>query len=167
MRQTANPLAAATHAVVSRVVSGGQTGADRAALDWAIARGIAHGGWCPRGRRAEDGRIAGRYALRETPSRDYEQRTRWNVRDSDGTLIVSRAAVLSGGSAYTARCAERLEQPWLHVHPGADDAAAIRAFLERYRIRTLNVAGPRASTDPGIYAYVYGLLEGLAAVGLA
>jgi len=149
-----------------RIVSGGQSGADRAALDWAIARGIAHGGWCPRGRRAEDGRIAERYALRETPSRDYEQRTRWNVRDSDGTLIVSRAAVLTGGSAYTARCAERLGRPWLHAHPGADDPAPIRAFLARHRIRTLNVAGPRASGDPGIYAYVFGLLERLEVAAL-
>ena len=162
--QSGKPVPAGSYAAVARVVSGGQTGADRAALDWAIARGVAHGGWCPRGRRAEDGRIAEHYLLLETPSRDYEQRTRWNVRDSDGTLIVSRSGVLTGGSAYTARCAERLEQPWLHVHPGADDAAAIREFLERHRIRTLNVAGPRESTDPGIYAYVYGLLERLATV---
>jgi hypothetical protein len=147
-----------------RIISGGQTGADRAALDWAIARGIAHGGWCPRGRRAEDGRIAKRYDLIETPSRDYEQRTRWNVRDSDGTLIVSRAAELTGGSAYTARCAERLARPWLHVHLGVDDAQTIRTFLERHRIRTLNVAGPRASSDAGIYEYVFGLLERFAAV---
>jgi hypothetical protein len=147
-----------------RIVSGGQTGADRAALDWAIARGISQGGWCPRGRRAEDGRIAGRYALIETPSRDYEQRTRWNVRDSDGTLIVSRADVLTGGSAYTACCAERLARPCLHAHPGADDAQAIRDFLERHRIRTLNVAGPRTTTDPEIYEYVVGVLERLAAV---
>jgi hypothetical protein len=148
-----------------RIVSGGQTGADRAALDWAIARGILHGGWCPRGRRAEDGRIPGRYELIETPSREYEQRTRWNVRDSDGTLIVSRASKLMGGSAYTVRCAERLARPWLHVHPGASDAQTIRAFLERARIRTLNVAGPRASGDEGIYDYVIGVLELLVARG--
>ncbi len=141
------------------ILSGGQTGADRAALDWAIARGIAHGGWCPRGRRAEDGTIAPRYALIETPSRDYEQRTRWNVRDSDGTLIISRSAALTGGSAFTARCAERLGQPCLHVHPDADDPQVIRAFLERHRIRTLNVAGPRASTDPQIYDYAIEVLE--------
>ena len=145
--------------LLERVVSGGQTVADRAALDWAIAKGIAHGGWCPRGRRAEDGRIGSRYALRETPSHDYEQRTRWNVRDSDGTLIVSRAAKLSGGSAYTARCAERMGRPWQHVHPGADDAESIRSFLEQHRIRTLNIAGPRVSTDPAIYEYVLCVLE--------
>jgi putative molybdenum carrier protein len=145
-----------------RIVSGGQTGADRAALDWAIAHGIPHGGWCPRGRRAEDGRIAGRYALQETPSHDYQQRTRWNVRDSDGTLIVSCTAELSGGSAYTARCAERLGRPWLHAYPGADDATALRAFVQRNRIRTMNIAGPRVSTDPGIYEYVLSVLERLA-----
>ena len=86
------------------------------------------------------------------------------MRDSDGTLIVSRAAELTGGSAYTARCAERLGQPWLHVHPGADEAQAIRDFLARHRIRVLNVAGPRESSDPGIYEYVFGVLERLAAV---
>jgi hypothetical protein len=144
---------------LQRIVSGGQTGADRAALDWAIAQGIPHGGWCPRGRRAEDGRIADRYQLLETPSRDYGQRTRWNVRDSDGTLVVSRSKRLTGGSALTARVAARLGQPCLHVHPGADDPAAIREFLERHRIRTLNVAGPRASNDPEIYEYVLEVLE--------
>jgi putative molybdenum carrier protein len=146
---------------LERIISGGQTGADRAALDWAIARGIAHGGWCPRGRRAEDGRIGRQYGLRETPSRDYAQRTRWNVRDSDATLIVSRLAELSGGSAYTARCAERLGRPWRHVHPGADSIAALVDFLQQHRIRTLNVAGPRVSTDPAIYEYVLGVLEQL------
>lgn len=129
----------------------------------AIARGIAHGGWCPRGRRAEDGRIEARYALEETPSRDYEQRTRWNVRCSDGTLVVSRSGALSGGSACTARAAGRLGRPWLHAHPGVDDPAAIRAWLGRERIRTLNVAGPRASSDPEIYGYARQLLEGVLA----
>jgi hypothetical protein len=103
------------------------------------------------------------YGLRETPSRDYQQRTRWNVRDSDGTLIFSRAAQLSGGSAYTARCAERLCKPWCHVYPGADSVERIKEFLEQHHIRTLNIAGPRVSTDPGIYAYVFAVLERLRA----
>lgn len=149
-------------ASLERIVSGGQTGADRAALDWAIARGIPHGGWCPRGRRAEDGPIDRRYQLEETPSRDYEQRTRWNLRDSDGTLILSRAPGLTGGSAYTARTAERLGKPCLHVHPGADDAKQILEWLEKARIRTLNVAGPRSSTDPDIYGYALAVLNSLA-----
>ena len=146
---------------IARIVSGGQAGADRAALDWAIAHGIPHGGWCPRGRRAEDGPIDLRYALQETPSRGYEQRTRWNVRDSDGTLLLSRAPGLTGGSAYTARSAERLGRPWRHAHPGADGVEQILAWLEKARIRTLNVAGPRTSTDPDIYAYALAVLESL------
>ena len=146
-------------ALLEKVVSGGQTGADRAALDWAIANGIAHGGWCPLGRRAEDGRIAARYKLKETPSREYDQRTRWNVRDSDGTLIICRAAQLIRGSAYTASCAERFGKPWLHIHPGATEA--IRDFLQRHQIRTLNVAGPRASGDPDAYGYVLTVLDQL------
>lgn len=144
---------------LERIVSGAQTGADRAALDFAISHGIPHGGWCPKGRRAEDGRIPPRYAVIETPSRDYAQRTRWNVRDSDATLIISRSATLTGGSGYTRRCAEELGQPWLHVHPGSDDPTLIKAFFERHRVKTLNVAGPRESTEPGIYRYVTGVLE--------
>ena len=146
---------------LERIVSGGQSGADRAALDWAIEHGLAHGGWCPRGRRAEDGPIARHYRLRETPSHDYQQRTRWNVRDSDATLIISRTPKLIGGSAYTARCAERLRRPWHHVHPGADGIGPILAFLEEHAVRTLNIAGPRVSTDPGIYDYVFGVLQRL------
>lgn len=80
---------------VARIISGGQTGADRAALDFAIAHDIPHGGWCPSGRLAEDGRIPSRYQLRETPSPDYAQRTEWNVRDSDGTVIFSSEDTLT------------------------------------------------------------------------
>jgi hypothetical protein len=146
---------------IDRIISGAQTGADRAALDFALEHGLAHGGWCPKGRRAEDGRIPPRYALIETPSKDYEQRTRWNVRDSDATLIISKSSTLTGGSAYTRRCAEQLDQPWLHVHPGSDDPKRIREFLERHRVKILNIAGPRASTEPGITEYVTAVLERL------
>ena len=118
-------------ALPARIISGAQTGADRAALDFAIEHGLAHGGWCPKGRRAEDGRIPPRYELIETPSKDYEQRTRWNVRDSDATLIISKSSTLTGGSAYTRRCAGELAKPWLHVHPGNDDPKTIQEFLER------------------------------------
>ena len=90
-----------------KIVSGGQTGADRAALDWAIAHGIPHGGWCPRGRKAEDGRIDGRYQLQETPSSSYTLRTERNVHDSDGTVVFSVAAVLTGGSMKTVRLARK------------------------------------------------------------
>ena len=82
-------------------------------------------------------------------------------RDSDATLIVSCGARLSGGSAYTARCAERFGRPCLHVHPGADDPKEVLAWLERHRVRSLNVAGPRASSEPGIYDYVMQVLANL------
>ena len=85
-----------------KIVSGGQTGADRAGLDWAISMGIPHGGWCPRGRKAEDGVIPARYQLTETKSADYLTRTRWNVRDSNATVIFTLKPTLSGGSLRTA-----------------------------------------------------------------
>src|SRR3989442_2721366 len=88
------------------IVSGGQTGVDRAALDTALALGLPCGGWCPRGRRAEDGPLPTRYPLRETPSSSYPERTVWNVRDSDGTLILHRGR-LSGGTALTLRLVSR------------------------------------------------------------
>src|SRR6478735_3602017 len=92
---------------MERVVSGGQTGADRAALDWAIAKGIPHGGWCPKGRKAEDGPIDNGYRLQETPSANYVQRTEWNVRDSDSTVIFSIGETLTGGSKKTVDLAGR------------------------------------------------------------
>jgi hypothetical protein len=149
-------------AVPITIVSGGQTGADRAALDWAIDRGLEHGGWCPRGRRAEDGVIAARYRLRETPSDRYEQRTQWNVRDSDGTVILTLAATLTGGSRTTAECAEALGRPYLHVSSAADGdgaADAVRSFVETHGIRVLNVAGPRASGEPAVAAFVRSTLD--------
>jgi len=145
----------ATSTLRLRIVSGGQTGADQAALAFARRRGWPHGGWCPRGRRTEAGPLPARYDLRETPSRGYRQRTEWNVRDSGGTVVFSLAARLAGGSATTAACARRLGKPWLHLtpvepHPGR----RLRAFLAAHGIRTLNVAGPRASEEPGVGAFV-------------
>lgn len=138
-----------------RIVSGGQTGADRAALDAAIEHGVAHGGWCPRGRLAEDGRIADRYLLRETPSADPAQRTQWNVRDSDATVVFSTVDDVGEGTLLTLATAERLGRPLLHLRGdlGAgtsalgDAAARLVEFVARHDVRTLNVAGPRASQD--------------------
>lgn len=134
-----------------KIVSGGQTGVDRAALDAALAHDVPVGGWCPKGRRAEDGRIPDRYPLKETPSEAYEQRTAWNVRDSDGTLIIT-AGRLEGGTALTMREAERQGRPVLHVRT-ADPVPApmIRAWGEDQDVRILNVAGPRTSEVDGIY----------------
>ena len=83
------------------IVSGGQTGADRAALDWALAHRVECGGWCPKGRKAEDGPIDPKYPLIETPSAAYLQRTEWNVRDSDATVLFSIEPTLTGGSLKT------------------------------------------------------------------
>jgi hypothetical protein len=143
------------------IISGGQTGADRAALDFAMQHGFPHGGWCPAGRLAEDGCIAARYQLRETPGSVYEQRTEWNVRDSDGTVIVSRDARLYGGSLLTAEFARRLRKPLLHLHAGNPLEPAgkqLRRFIAQHAIRVLNVAGPRASSVPNLEAFVKELL---------
>jgi putative molybdenum carrier protein len=147
---------------VGKIVSGGQTGADRAALDWAIAHGLEHGGWCPRGRRAEDGTIAGHYRLRETPSDSYVERTEWNVRDSDGTVILSVREALTGGSKRTAELAGQHGKPCLHLSLEANQADAgerLRGFVQAHGIRVLNVAGPRASGDPEIVAFVTETLD--------
>jgi hypothetical protein len=131
------------------LVSGGQTGADRAGLDWAIAQNIRHGGWCPRGRKTEDGVLPDRYQLKETSASGYLQRTEWNVRDSDATLIFTLDDALDGGSKRTAAFADRLGKPWLHVRPGVHPKYVAR-FLVRHAVKTLNVAGRRESTAPGI-----------------
>ena len=86
-----------------KIISGGQTGADRAALDWALSHNLPCGGWCPKGRKAEDGIIVAKYPLKESSSSSYIQRTEWNVRDSDGTIVLSIAATLSGGSKIGSR----------------------------------------------------------------
>jgi hypothetical protein len=145
--------------VISRVVSGGQTGVDRAGLDAAVALGIPCGGWCPRGRRAENGRIDIRYPLQETPSRDYAERTEWNVRDSDGTLILTRGAP-QGGTALTLEIARRLGRPALVFDLAAvQDPGAVRDWLVRKQILVLNVAGPRESAAPGIHGEALRLLQ--------
>jgi hypothetical protein len=145
-----------------KIVSGGQTGADRAALDFAIANGMTHAGWCPRGRKAEDGPLPDRYELRETPSRKYAQRTEWNVRDSDATVVFSIAAESQGGTRLTLVLAERLVKPVLHLSREvlAPEIAAtkLREFLEDHSVRMLNVAGPRASQEPKIAEFVTGVL---------
>lgn len=140
------------------VVSGGQTGADRAGLDWAIAAGIAYGGWCPKGRRAEDGEIPSTYVLKETPGSGYLQRTEWNVRDSDATLIFTLDDELSGGSGRTAKFADAHGKPWLHVRPSVHPRYVAR-FLARHRVRVLNIAGTRGSAASGIAELVHKVLS--------
>src|ERR1035437_10687568 len=100
------------------IVSGAQSGADRAALDFAIDHRIPHGGWCPHGRKAEDSTIASRYKLQETTTSGYVQRTGWNVRDSDGTVVFSVAAELTGGSKKTVFLAHKHGKPVLRISRG-------------------------------------------------
>jgi hypothetical protein len=134
------------------IVSGGQTGVDRAALDLALRLGLACGGWIPKGRRTDDGVLPPRYPLRETPHRGYPERTRRNVLEADATLIVTRGAP-TGGTALTRTYAHRLGRPyWLADLAGEADPVAVRVWLDGRGVRILNVAGPRESTAPGIYA---------------
>jgi hypothetical protein len=147
---------------IERIISGGQTGADRAALDFAIEHGIAHGGWCPLGRWAEDGVIEAKYQLRETPAAAPEQRTEWNVRDSDGTVIFTIGVRLFGGSAATAHFAERHARPWLHLSEIRDRSSAaqkLRHFVEQNQIKILNLAGPRETNEPAIGEFVRNVLK--------
>jgi hypothetical protein len=136
--------------LIRRIVSGGQTGVDRAALDVAIELGIEHGGWCPQRRKAEDGPIDRRYNLRQTRSAKYHVRTRLNVLDSDGTLILYRGE-LTGGTELTLNYALAHGRPCLAVDVGKVKLATVRRWLVAQAIETLNVAGPRESTAPGVY----------------
>ena len=147
---------------IRKIISGGQTGADRAALDVAIELGIAHGGHVPRGRRAEDGPLDTRYHVRELTVESYDARTEANVRASDATLIVS-IGPLAGGSALTRRLAEKHHKPVLHIDRSAGSREqagdTICQWLTDQRPAVLNVAGPPESTAPGIYDEVRALLR--------
>lgn len=147
-----------------KIVSGGQTGADQAALDAAIAAGIPHGGWIAKGRKTERGQLPMQYQLQEMESRRYRVRTEQNVLDSDGTLICSFGP-LTGGSALTEALAIRHDKPCLHINfEHSDQAQAIpliTGWMREHAITILNVAGPRASSDPAIYKAVYTTIEAL------
>jgi predicted Rossmann-fold nucleotide-binding protein len=148
---------------MKRIVSGGQTGVDRAALDIALELGIPCGGWCPRGRRAEDGPIPENYPLAETPSQEYPERTEWNVRDADGTLILTRGKP-DRGTALTVKLANRHRKPVFVVDlsaPANDEMEKIRTWLRRQSIAVLNVAGPRESSCAGISAQASAFLRKL------
>jgi hypothetical protein len=142
------------------IVSGGQTGADRAALHWALSRGVPCGGWCPKGRKTEDGPIDPKYPLKEAPSASYLQRAEWNVRDSDATVLFSIDPKLSGGSKRTIEFAHKHRKPHLHLRAGdAKPADALRAFVEQHGVKVLNVAGPRASKEPGVLNFLAAVLD--------
>ncbi len=137
--------------MIAKIISGGQTGVDRAALDVALDLGIPCGGWCPKGRRAVDGVIPRKYPLTECSTAAYRERTALNVRDSDGTLILNQGP-LESGTAYTVEVAKKLSNPYLVVDLGGRlDLDDIADWIEREGVRVLNVAGPREEKRPGIY----------------
>ena len=147
---------------ISKIISGGQTGADRAALDWAIANNIPYGGWCPKGRLAEDGVIDVKYNLQETPKAEYIQRTEWNVRDSGATVIFSIAPTLTGGSLATADFAVTHQKPCIHLsaaQSATENVENFHKFMMEHNVQTLNVAGPRASGEPEVGTLVTGIFD--------
>ena len=145
--------------IFEKIVSGGQTGVDRAALDVALELGLPCGGWCPNGRRAEDGRIPDRYPMEEASSPDYRVRTELNVQDSDGTLILTWGQLV-GGTLLTLKLARRLHKPYFVVDlVRGGDAASIREWGRAKKVSILNVAGPRDGEAPGIHAQASSFLR--------
>jgi len=147
--------------MIKKIISGGQTGADRAALDVAMKRSIPHGGWIPKGRKADDGPLAEIYRLKEMPTASYPKRTEQNVIDSDGTLIIARGK-LTGGSDLTRKMTLKHKKPLLGIDLNLtshfDAASLIASWTKLQRVQFLNVAGPRASKDPRIYSDVLRIL---------
>ena len=133
-----------------KIISGGQSGVDRAALDAALAAGLELGGWCPKGRRAEDGPIADYYPLTETKCKAYRARTRWNVRDSDATLILCDVEP-TGGTALTIEYCRQLNKPFLICSPASGSIQDPLEWITFHKLKILNVAGPRESADMPVY----------------
>ena len=150
-----------------KICSGGQSGVDRAALDAARSLNIEHGGWCPKGRKAEDGTINPSYSLTETDSSDYLVRTRFNVRDSDGTLILY-SSDLEGGTKYTYEYAHKIKKPVLLINLiTSPDLKTVLNWVLENKITILNIAGPRESKVPGIYIKTKKLISELIQFTLA
>jgi hypothetical protein len=149
-------------AMISKIISSGQTGADQAALDVAIKFGVPHGGWIDRGRKTENGRLPDKYQVQEMPPGSRANHAERNVIESDGTLILSHGK-LTGGSEFVRKMAMHHGRPWLHIDLSRTiafkAARKIRLWLKNHRIEVLNVAGPRASKDPEIYQDTVDVLE--------
>ena len=155
-----------------KIISGGQTGVDQAALRAAKHCGLETGGWCPPERMCEDGVIPPEFALKETPQErspdapevPRSQRTEWNVRDSDGVLVIGAASLCDArredlGTKWAMECATRYQKPRLAVDvDDADAADRIRQWLSKLAIETLSVGGPSEGTLPGIGDRAYSLL---------
>jgi hypothetical protein len=147
---------------IEKIISGGQTGADRAALDFAINSNIPHGGWIPKGRITEGGQLPEQYHLQEIETTNYDKRTEKNVIDSDGTVIISHGN-LTGGSALTQTYTIKHRKPCLHLDMNnatiAEVADSLNNWIKKNNIKILNVAGPRASKDNNIYQVTRDILE--------
>jgi hypothetical protein len=148
--------------MLTKIISGGQTGADQAALDASIEMGIPHGGWVPKGRLTESGPLPDKYNLKEMPTKDYLKRTKQNILDSDATVIFSHGE-LEGGPKRTGDFVTELCKPWLHIDLNkilpSESAEVLAAWIKSHGIRVLNVAGSRASKDPLIYERVKIVIE--------
>ena len=150
--------------MLKKIISGGQTGADRAALDFAIQHGVPHGGWVPQGRKAEDGRIPDIYQLQEMPTDSHRARTEQNAIDSGGTVVISHGKLTGrSGSAYAAKMARKHGRPRLHLNMAKlsiEKASQIlRLWIVENKIEVLNVAGPRQSNDPKIHDTTFEVLR--------
>jgi len=147
--------------VVKKICSGGQQGADIAALDFAIKHGIAHGGWCPKGRRCDGGTISEQYKLREHPSDQYPPRTLLNVLDSQATIVFAWDPQ-SAGTALTIKYCKQYKRPYLVIEKAVScpvAAAAIQQFIGETQPRILNIAGNRERKQPGIHDFVVACLD--------
>lgn len=158
-----------TNGFIQEIVSGGQTGVDRAALDVAIELKITHGGWCPYQRKAEDGTIPEKYSLKEAPAPSflenfdsdaiYKIRTELNAKDSDGTLIITKDDPI-GGTLFTIEMLKKYNKPYI-IYKISDNTEIIDIvnWIIKNQIHKLNIAGPRASQAPGIYNDTYNILR--------
>ena len=156
--------------ILSKIISGGQTGVDQGALRAAIDLGMDCGGWCPPGRESEGGKIPEQFPLKETPSERSKKapeiprslRTEWNVRDSEATLVLQPAGCKDTGTEWTVQCAEMYHKHYLIIDPyKSGEAVSIREWLDHNRISILNVAGPSEKSYPGIGEVCYMLLSGI------
>lgn len=147
---------------ICKIISGGQTGVDRAALDAAMANNIPYGGWCPKGRKAEDGIIADKYLLKETVTDNYSERTKLNIRDSDGTLVlVYKIPVdVNDGTILTINYAQEEKKPLLIIALDNPELVSnIQHWIDKNNLQILNIAGPRESQCAGIYSISFKVLH--------
>ena len=144
--------------MLEKIISGGQTGADIAAIDAAIASNFPYGGWLPKGRKTEKGSLSMHYQMQEMTTGGYPKRTEKNIKESDGTVIFTHQN-LTGGSKLAGDLAERLGKPWLHINFNKTDSnkviSLLSGWIKKNKINVLNVAGSRASKDVDIYDKVF------------